>query len=106
MSEPVTVDDSYAQRFAELASARDRMTKSAAYYDDLKAALLADMGFDPDDERPQPCTAVDSENRPLFRVDITYRKGFDKKGLEARYPAVFAEFELLTPVRSVKAPDA
>jgi hypothetical protein len=102
VNDPVTVDDSYAQRFAELASAREAKAKSAAYYDDLKASLLADMGFDPDDDRPQPCTAVDSENRPLFRVDVSYRKGFDKKGFESTHPALFAQFETLSPVKTIK----
>lgn len=99
---PVTVNDSLAKRYAELAAAQEAAASWAKHAKGLKASILEDLGYDPDDDKPPSRAAVDAEGRTLFAVEVTYRKGFDREGLSLKYPAVFAEFETLTPVKSIK----
>ncbi|WP_055566034.1 hypothetical protein [Streptomyces atriruber] len=100
---PVDVDDRLALRFAELQSAKESAAKWSAYVRSLTASILEELGYEADDDRPPSRVAHGADGKPLFAVEVTYRKGFDKKGLEVKYPAVFAEFENLGPVKSIRA---
>ncbi|MFE0101220.1 hypothetical protein [Streptomyces sp. NPDC059009] len=102
---PVEVDRALAKRFAELASAKEAAASWARHVKQLRASILEELGYDPDDQRPPSRMAVDSSGTPLFVVDVTYRGDFDRKGLAAKHPAIYAEFETLTPVKQIKPPD-
>ncbi|AZM51826.1 hypothetical protein DMA15_03845 [Streptomyces sp. WAC 01529] len=99
---PVDVDDRLAARFAELQSAKESAAKWNAYAKSLTASILEELGYDPGDDKPPSRVAHDADGKPLFAVEVSYRKGFDKGSLATKYPAVYAEFETLTPVKSLK----
>ncbi|QES45186.1 hypothetical protein DEJ49_33130 [Streptomyces venezuelae] len=102
--EAVDVDDCLALRFAELRSAKESAAKWKKYADSLTDSLLEELGYDPDDNRPPSRLARDADGTPLFEVAVTYRTDLDRKGLAAKYPAIFAEFETKTPVKTIKPP--
>lgn len=100
---PVEVDGSLAKRFAELASAKEAAASWSRHAKSLRAVILLELGYDPDDPRPSSRVAVDSTGAPVFEVEVTHRRGFDREGLAAKYPAIAAEFETLTLVKSIRA---
>lgn len=102
MSEPVKVSGDIAKLYVEVKAASAARLKWEAYEKKVKADLLAALGYDPDDDKPASLSAVDAAGAPLFKVDVTYRDGFDKKRLATHYPAAFADCETKTPVKTIR----
>lgn len=103
---PVTVADDFAETYAAMKAAGDAAAAWTKEYDRLKAVLLEASGYGGDDPKPPSRLAVGPGGLPLFQVEVTYRKGFDRKGLEAAHPAIFAQFETKTAVKSIKPPQS
>ncbi|MEU6674847.1 hypothetical protein [Streptomyces sp. NPDC046925] len=99
---PVEVGEDIVKLVAELRAASDARRRWEKHEESLKAQIFAASGYDPEDPRPASRAARGPDGAPVFDVVVTYRKGFDRKHLEARYPAVYAECEVLTPVKTIK----
>lgn len=98
----VEVGDDIAKLYEEVKAAGAARLKWETYEKKVKGDLLKALGYDPDDDKPESLSAVDAAGAPLFEVDVTYRKGFNKKRLATHYPAAFADCELLTPVKTIR----
>ncbi|MCX4912878.1 hypothetical protein [Streptomyces sp. NBC_00687] len=96
------VDDDIAKLYEEVRAASAARLKWETYEKKVKADLLERLGYDPDDDKPEPTVATDAAGAPLFKVDVTYRDGFDKKRLRTHYPAAFADCETKTPVKTIR----
>lgn len=103
---PVTVAADTASMYEQMRTAAAAATAWTKEYDRLKAALLGAAGYGDDDPKPPSRMALSPDGLPLFTVEVSYRKGFDRKGLEAAHPAIFAQFETKTPVKSIKPPQS
>ncbi len=103
---PVTVAGEVAGLYEQMTTAAAAAAAWKKRYDTLKAALLQASGYNDDDVKPPSRTAVGPEGLPLFEVEVTYRKGFDKKGFEAAHPAIYAQFETKTAIKTVKPPQS
>lgn len=102
MSDPVKVGDDIAKLYEEVRAAGAARLKWETYEKKVKADLLKALGYDPDDDKPESLSAVDAAGAPLFKVDVAYRDGFDKKRLRSHYPAAYADCETKTPVKTIR----
>lgn len=102
MTEPVKISDDVAKLYEEVRAAGVARLKWERYEKKVKADLLAALGYDPDDDKPESLSAVDAAGAPLFEVEVTYRKGFSKTRLATHYPAAYADCETKTPVKTIK----
>ncbi|MFF0183487.1 hypothetical protein [Streptomyces sp. NPDC005244] len=98
----VEVSDDIAKLYEEVRAASAARLKWETYEKKVKADLLARLGYDPDDDKPVPKVATDTAGAPLFKVDVTFRDGFDKKRLRTHYPAAFADCETKTAVKTIR----
>lgn len=96
-------DDGIAKLYEEVRAAGAARLKWEKYEKKVKADLLEALGYDPDDDKPQSASVADAAGAPLFEVDVTYRKGFDKKRLSTHYPAAFADCETTTAVKTIRS---
>lgn len=103
---PVKVGAETARLYQEMRDAAQAAAAWTKRYEELKAALLAASGYDGEDKRPPSRIACGPGGLPLFEVAVSYRKGLDTKGLAAAHPAIYAQFETSTAVKSIKAPQA
>lgn len=104
MSEPTRIGADVVKLYEELRAASAARRQWERHEEALKDQILKATGYDPDDPRPASRAALGPDGRPVFEVVVTYRKGFDKDRLRTHYPAIFAECELLAPVKSIKPP--
>lgn len=98
----VEVSDDIAKLYEEVRAAGAARLKWETYEKKVKADLLSALGYSADDEKPEAKTATDAAGAPLFKVDVTYRKGFDKKRFETHYPAAFADCETTTAIKTIR----
>lgn len=98
----VEVGDDVAKLYEEVRAASAARRKWETYEKKVKADLLNLLGYDPDDDKPETKLATDAAGAPLFKVDVTYRDGFDKGRLKTLYPAAFADCETKTPVKTIR----
>ncbi|MFJ4828471.1 hypothetical protein ACIP79_00800 [Streptomyces sp. NPDC088747] len=98
----VEVGDDIAKLYEEVKAASAARLKWETYEKKMKADLLKALGYDPDDDKPKSASVVDAAGAPLFEVDVTFRKGFDKSRLATHYPAAFADCETKTPVKTIR----
>lgn len=68
----------------------------------LKARLLEKLGYDQDEPKPSPVTAV-LAGEPVFEVRVGNRKGLDIKYLKEEHPDVYAECEKWTYPISIRS---
>lgn len=99
---PVTVGEDMVALYEEVRAAADAKSQWTRHHEKLKARLLDALGYGPEDARPASSVALGSDGVPAFEVSVTYRRGLDSEYLRTRYPAVYAECERDTPVKSVR----
>lgn len=98
----VKVTDDIAKLYEEVRAASAARRKWETYEKKVKADLLTALGYDPDDDKPVTKLATDAAGAPLFKVDVTYRKDFDRDRLKTLYPAAFADCETTTAVKTIR----
>ncbi|MFH8405485.1 hypothetical protein ACH4FX_12030 [Streptomyces sp. NPDC018019] len=98
----VTVGEDVVALYEEVRAAAEAKSRWAKHEKALKAQLLDALGYDPEDTRPASSLALGPDGTPAFEVAVTYRRGLDGEYLKTRYPAVYAECERDTPVKSVR----
>lgn len=74
--------------------------------DDLKDMILEDLGFDPDDPKPEPVSVEDEEGREIFAVNRGTWRGLNQKYLRERYPQIYAECEASKATLTIKYPES
>lgn len=97
------VDGYVVALFTEYISARESTSKWKKHEEKLRSELLEKLGYEPDDPKPPAIRGVSPTGIPLFEVNVSTRKGLDKEYLRKAYPAVYAEAEKTTPVKTIKA---
>lgn len=102
MSDEIVVPHTIAEDFALMIKAREAKARWAAEEKDRKERILAYLGYDPEDPKPVPVLAVAPSGVPLFQVKVSRRKGLDLKYFRDAHPAVYAECETSTPVKSIR----
>jgi hypothetical protein len=70
--------------------------------DDLKAEILADLGYDPDDPKPEPVIAEDGGGNTVFEVKRGTWRGLNQKYLKQHHPEVYAECEASKSTLQIK----
>lgn len=70
--------------------------------DDLKSEILADLGYEDDDPKPEPVIAEDDEGQPVFEVKRGTWRGLNQKYLKQHHPQVYAECEAAKATLQIK----
>lgn len=103
MSDEIRADAETRAKWERYKTAKSAKSRWTAEEKAAKEALMEDLGYDPDDEKPAPLDAVDEETGELlFAVRIGNRKGLDIKYLRSKHPDVYAECEKWTYPISIK----
>lgn len=71
--------------------------------DDLKAELLADLGYEEDDPKPEPVIAENDDGELVFEVKRGTWRGLNQKYLKLHHPNVYAECEASKATLQIKA---
>lgn len=70
--------------------------------DKLKAQILDDLGYDPDDPKPEPVIVEDEDGNEIFAVKRGTWRGLNQKYLKERHPHVYAECEASKATLTIK----
>lgn len=102
MSEDTDVKRVAAQMWTRYKEAQQAKSAWTAEERQAKTELLAALGYDPDDEKPQPAEVYGLDGTHLGNVGVSDRKGLDLKYLRDRHPNIYAECEKWTHPISVR----
>lgn len=100
--EEVVISNATAQLWEDYAEASSSRAKWEAEEKRLKAKLFGSLGFEDDDPKPQPVTAVDPNGHSIFSVVVGTWHGLDQKALKAERPDIWAQYETSKPTRRFK----
>lgn len=104
MTEHIPVPPEISSAYRQLSAARHAIARWKSEETDAKEKILAFLGYDPEDRKPPSCVAVNSDGEPVFQVKTGTRRGLDTQYLKRTYPAIYAECEKLTVVKTIKEP--
>lgn len=102
-SEEVRVSEEVALFWAKYENATRMRLHYLKEEKELKEKLLLALGYDEEDEKPVPVTAVGYNDEPLFRVDVGRWRGLDTQYLKERHPEIYAECEKTRATRRLRA---
>lgn len=85
-----------------------RLAKSTwtAEEKEAKAHLLKELGYDPEDPKPEPCEVASSDGELLFEVRVGERKGLDVKYFRDTHPDIYAMCERVSHPVSIREVEA
>jgi hypothetical protein len=100
--QPLVADTNTILKWTRYRTAQGAKARWAAEEKEAKLDLLAELGYDPEDEKPAPVTVEGEDGQPLFEVKVGERRGLDAKYLKANHPDVYAEAEKVSHPVSVR----
>lgn len=84
----------------------DRAKRAAARWkqeeSDLKELILAELGYDPDDPKPEPVIVEDDEGNEVFTTRRGTWRGLNQKYLKEHHPHIYAECETSKATLTIK----
>lgn len=107
MSEPERVHATreILTKVAEYQKAKQARAQWETAEKDLKAEILEECGFDPDDEKPVPLQVVDPITGVImFEIRVGNWRGMNFRYLKEQHPAIYAACETSKPTLSIKIP--
>ena len=93
MKDTYTIGNEAIDKWVRYRAAYRAKSRWAAEEKAAKEQLLLALGYDPDDEKPEPALFVDSGDAPICEVRVSRRKGLDITYLKEKHPEIYAECE-------------
>lgn len=103
MTDKVKITPRLLDLLAEYEAAKQARAAWKTQEDNLRAAILDALGYDPDDPKPEPVIVETFDGNPVFEVRRGTWRGLDQKYLKEHHPAVYAECEASKNTLSIKA---
>lgn len=97
---PIEIANAYEQ-YLLAQQARARWAEEEKKH---KEKILTFLGYEDDDPKPLPVTAVTPSGVEMFRVSIGRWQGLDFQYFKTKYPDVYAECERSKPTKALKPP--
>lgn len=98
----VVANTELAELVAQFNQTRSLRLKYKRIEDELRTAILDELGYDPDDPKPQPVTVYTEGGKPILEVAVASRRTTDTAWLRENYPDLMALAERVTPTKTLK----
>lgn len=102
MSEEIDVPADIAKAFEDYQQAKQARARWAEEEKAIRQRILAHLGYDDEDPKPLPVTAVSGTGAELFKVSVGNWRGMDFNHLREHYPDVYAICERSRPTLTLK----
>lgn len=102
MTDNIAVPSEIAQAFLDYETARSARARWAEEEKKLKIKITTFLGYEDDDPKPVPVTAVAPSGVKLFKVSVGTWRGLDTAYLKANFPDVYASCERTKPTKAIK----
>lgn len=101
--EQIAVPVEIAEAFEQYQVAKSARARWAQEEKEIKEKLLTFLGYDDEDPKPQPVTAVTPKGTPIFEVTIGNWRGMDFDHLKSNFPDVYAICERNKPTKGLRS---
>lgn len=104
MTRRVKATPSLVEKLSRYNKAKAAAARWKQEQDDLKDMILEELGYDPDDPKPEPLIIEDENGDEVFSTARGTWRGLDQKYLKKTHPNIYAECETSKATLTIKYP--